>query len=54
MSLLIVDGSSILNSCFFGTVPQEYYRAKNSRRKEFILPRIMQTKTGIFTNGVFA
>lgn len=52
--LLLIDGSSILNSCFFGTVPQEYYRAKTPEEKRFILPRIMQTKTGIFTNGVFA
>lgn len=54
MSLLLIDGSSILTSCFFGTVPQEYYRAKTPEEKRFILPRIMQTKTGIFTNGVFA
>lgn len=52
--LLLIDGSSILNSCFFGTVPQEYYRAKTPEEKRFILPRIMQTKTGIFTNGVFS
>lgn len=54
MSLLLIDGSSILNSCFFGTVPKEYYRAKTPEEKRFILPNIMQTKTGIFTNGVFA
>lgn len=54
MSLLLIDGSSILNSCFFGTVPPEYFRAKTSEEKRFVLPSIMQTKTGIFTNGVYA
>lgn len=49
MSLLLIDGSSILNSCFFGTVPPEYFRAKTPEEKRFVLPSIMQTKTGIFT-----
>ncbi|MDD3040420.1 5'-3' exonuclease H3TH domain-containing protein [Bacteroides sp.] len=51
--LVIVDGSSILSSCFFATVPNEYYRAKSPEERQFILPRIMQ-HNGVFTNGVFA
>lgn len=54
MSLLLVDGSSMLNSCFFGTVPKEYYRARTPEERRFILPRIMQTRSGVFTNGVYA
>ena len=54
MRLLLVDGSSMLHSCFFGTVPKEYYRAKTPEERRFILPRIMQTRSGVFTNGVYA
>lgn len=52
-NLIIVDGSSILSTCFFATVPNEYFRAKSPEERQFILPKIMQTN-GIFTNGVFA
>jgi DNA polymerase-1 len=52
--LIIIDGSSLLSTYFFATVPNEYYRAKTQEERRFILPRIMQTSTGIFTNGVFA
>lgn len=52
--LILVDGSSIINACFFATVPREYFIAKSPEERKFILPRIMKTRTGIFTNGVFA
>lgn len=51
--LIIVDGSSILSTCFFATVPNEYFRAKTPEERQFVLPRIMQSN-GIFTNGVYA
>ncbi len=34
MSLVLIDGSSILTSCFFGTVPREYYMAKSPEEKK--------------------
>jgi DNA polymerase-1 len=51
--LIIIDGRSILSTCFYATVPLEYIRAKNPEEKQFLLHRIMQTKSGIFTNGVY-
>ncbi len=52
--LLIIDGSSILTTCFFATVPREYYYGKTLEEKQAALSRVMKTSTGICVNGVYA
>ena len=52
--LLLLDGSSMLSSCFFGTVPKAYHGAKTEQEIKKALKKIMQTKKGLYTNGVFA
>lgn len=52
--LLIIDGSSILTTCFFATVPKEYYYGKTPEAKQAALARVMKTSSGICVNGVYA
>lgn len=52
--LLIIDGSSMLVSHFAATLPIEYAKAKDEEEKKKYLYKIMQTKSGIYTNGVFS
>ena len=51
--ILLIDGSSMLTSNFYGTVPKEYYKAKTDEEKEEIYKKIMQTSTGVYTNAVY-
>lgn len=51
--LLLIDGSSILTTSFYATVPQAYYRTKTEEEKEKILEKLLKTSSGIYTNGVF-
>ncbi len=51
--LLIIDGSSILTTCFFATVPREYYYGKTPEEKQAALSRVMKTSNGICVNGVY-
>ena len=50
---IIIDGSSMLSTNYYGTLPREMLFAKTDEEKEKLYPRIMQTKDGIYTNGVF-
>lgn len=52
--LLIIDASSMLVSHFMATLPMEYMKAKDEEEKKKYLYKIMQTKSGIYTNGVFS
>ena len=47
--LILIDGSSLLSTSFFGTVPREYH----SNNKEAALEKMMKTSDGRYTNGVF-
>jgi DNA polymerase-1 len=51
-SLLLVDGSSLLTTNFYGTVPTEYMKAKTEEELEQARNKIMQVN-GIYTNGVY-
>lgn len=51
-SLLLVDGSSLLTTNFFGTVPMEYMKAKTEEEFEKARKKIMQVD-GVYTNGVY-
>lgn len=51
--LLIIDGSSVLTTCFFATVPREYYYGKTPGEKQAALDRVMKTSKGVCINGVY-
>lgn len=51
--LLLIDGSSILSSSFFGNLPKEYKFAKTDAERDKHLDKIRKSPNGEFTNGVF-
>ena len=51
--LLIIDGSSLLSTQFYGNLPPAITYAKTPEEKEKYFPRIMQTSSGVYTNGIF-
>lgn len=51
--LLIIDGSSLLTTQFYGTLPKEIMFAKTLEEKERYFDRIMQTTNGTYTNAVY-
>lgn len=51
--LLIIDGSSLLSTQFFGNLPREILFAKTEEEKEKYYHKIMQTRTGVYTNAVY-
>lgn len=52
--LVLVDGSSLLSTSFYGTLPKEYFYAKTEEEKKEALGKLLKTSTGIYTNGVYA
>jgi len=50
--LFLIDYSSLLSTCFFGNLPVAYKFAKTDEEKDNALPKLLQTSTGIYTNGV--
>lgn len=51
--LLLIDGSSVLSTSFFGNLPFEFKKAKTEEEKEKVFEKVMKTKDGRYTNGVF-
>lgn len=51
--LLLIDGSSLLSTQFFGNLPREIMFAKTMEEKEKYYHKIMMTSTGTYTNGIF-
>ena len=51
--LLLIDGSSLLSTQFYGNLPKEILFAKTMEEKEAYFHKIMMTSTGVYTNGVF-
>lgn len=51
--LLIIDGSSLLSTQFFGNLPREIMFAKTTEEKQRYFPKIMQTSNGVYTNAVY-
>lgn len=51
--LILIDGSSLLSTSFFGLLPKDYLYAKTTDEKKKALSKIMQTSDGRFTNGVY-
>lgn len=51
--LLLIDGSSLLSTQFFGSLPRQILFAKTTEEKEKYYDKILQTSDGFYTNGVF-
>lgn len=51
--LLIIDGSSLLSTQFYGNLPREILFAKTQEEKEKFYHKIMQTSKGVYTNAVY-
>lgn len=51
--LLLIDGSSLLSTQFFGNLPRQILFAKTLEEKEAYFDKILQTDDGFYTNGVF-
>lgn len=51
--LLLIDGSSLLTTQFFGNLPTEILFAKTEEEKAKYFHKIMQTSKGVYTNAVF-
>lgn len=51
--LLIIDGSSLLSTQYYGNLPREILFAKTEEEKQKYYHKIMQTPTGIYTNAVY-
>lgn len=51
--MLLIDGSSLLVSCFYATAPLEIARAKDEVSREPYYNKLMKTSTGIYTNAVY-
>lgn len=53
MKLLLIDGSSVLSTNFYGSLPWEFKKAKTPEEKAEAIKKAMKTSDGRFTNGVF-
>lgn len=51
--LLIIDGSSLLSTQFYGNLPKEVLTAKTVEEKEKYYHKIMKTSKGQYTNGIY-
>lgn len=51
--LLIIDGSSLLSTQYYGNLPREVLMGKSQEEKEANYYKIMHTGNGVYTNGVF-
>lgn len=51
--LLLIDGSGLLSTQFYGNLPREILYAKTVEEKSRYFHKIMMTSTGVYTNAVF-
>ena len=51
--LLIIDGSSMLTTCYYGNLPKEVMYAKTPEEKETGYKKILQTSNGEYTNAIY-
>ena len=52
-TFLIIDGSSMLSTSYYGTLPRAIMFAKTQEEKEALYPKILQTSDGRYTNGMY-
>lgn len=51
--LLLIDGSSLLSTQYYGNLPKEIQFAKTEEEKEKHFNKIMQTRKGVYTNAIY-
>lgn len=51
---IIIDGSSMLTTAYYGTLPMDVKLAKTEDEKKAAYGKIMQSSGGIYTNGAFS
>jgi len=51
--ILLIDGSSLLTTNFYGTLDTRYYSEKTEEGKQIYLNRLLKTSDGKTINGVF-
>jgi DNA polymerase-1 len=51
--LLIIDGSSLLSTQFYGNLPREILAERNPEEREKYFGKIMKTSKGVYTNGIY-
>ena len=51
--LLIIDGSSMLSTCYYGNLPKSILFAKTEEEKEKHYEQILHTSDGKYTNAMF-
>ena len=51
--LLIVDGSSILNESYYGTLPEQMKREKDRSKWSAWYGEMLHNKEGVITNALF-
>lgn len=51
--MLIIDGSSLLSTQYYGNLPREVLMGKTQEEREANYYKIMHTGSGVFTNGVY-
>lgn len=51
--LLIIDGSSLLSTQFYGNLPRDILMAKTSEEREKLYHKIMKNSKGQYTNGIY-
>lgn len=52
-NFLIIDGSSLLSTSYYGNLPKEVMYAKTDEDREAAYKKILQTSNGVYTNGVY-
>lgn len=50
---VIVDGSSLLSTCYYAVLPREIMFAKTEEEKQKHYDKILHAKDGTYTNGIF-
>ncbi|MDE6983046.1 MAG: 5'-3' exonuclease, partial [Lachnospiraceae bacterium] len=50
---LIIDGSSMLSTSYYGNLPKSVLYAKTDEEKEKHYPEILRTSKGAYTNALF-
>lgn len=51
--LLLIDGSSLLSTQYYGNLPREILFAKTEEEKKKYYHKIMQTRKGVYTNAIY-
>ena len=52
-NFLIIDGSSLLSTSYYGNLPKEVMYAKTDEEREAAYKKILQTSKGVYTNGIY-